>query len=114
VSRLSLLEASASVNPAWSKHRRQSPPFTRNAVSHRAHSSGSMRDRWELISEAIEYHWGRQIVGAQSESFIYLLRTGREHTAEMAEFILYVSRILHCLGHFIAQQPAIALPHVIK
>jgi len=114
VSRLSLLESSASVNPAWSKHRRQSPPFTRNAVSHRAHSSGSMRDRWEHLSEAIEYHWGRQIVGAQSESFICLLRTGREHTAEMAEFILYVSRILHCLGHFIAQQPAIALPHVIK
>jgi hypothetical protein len=114
VSRLSRLESSASVSPAWSKHRRQSPSFTRNAVSHRGQSSGSMRDSWEHISEAIEYHWGRQIVGAQSESFICLLRTGREHTAEMAEFILYVSRILHCLGHFIAQQPAIALPHVIK
>jgi hypothetical protein len=41
VSRLSLLESSASVSPAWSKHRRQSPLFTRNAVSHRGHSSSS-------------------------------------------------------------------------
>ena len=54
VSRLSLRESSASVSPAWSKHRRQSPSFTRNAVSHRGHSSDSMRDRWEHISEAIE------------------------------------------------------------
>jgi hypothetical protein len=40
-SRLSLLEASSSVSPVWSKHRRQSPLFTRSAVSHRGHSSGS-------------------------------------------------------------------------
>ena len=43
-----------------------------------------------------------------------LLRSGRERTAEVAEFILNVSRMLYCLGHFIAQQPAIALPQVIK
>src|SRR5437762_11488211 len=41
VSRLPLLESSSSVSPAWSKHIRQSPLFTRNAVSHRGHSSGS-------------------------------------------------------------------------
>src|SRR6266480_6938661 len=41
VSRLSLLDSSSSVSPAWSKHIRQSPLFTRNAVSHRGHSSGS-------------------------------------------------------------------------
>ena len=41
VSRLPLLESSSSVSPAWSKHRRQSPLFTRNAVSHRGQSSGS-------------------------------------------------------------------------
>ena len=41
VSRLSLPESPSSVSPAWSKHRRQSPLFTRNAVSHRGHSSGS-------------------------------------------------------------------------
>jgi hypothetical protein len=41
VSRLSLLESSSTVSPAWSKHRRQSPLFTRNAVSQRGHSSGS-------------------------------------------------------------------------
>jgi hypothetical protein len=40
-SRLSLPESSSSVSPAWSKHRRQSPLFTRNAVSHRGHSSSS-------------------------------------------------------------------------
>ena len=40
-SRLSLPESSSSVSPVWSKHRRQSPLFTRNAVSHRGHSSGS-------------------------------------------------------------------------
>jgi len=73
-----------------------------------------MRDRWEQISEAIEYHWARQIVGAQVNHLSGLLRTGRERTAEVAEFILNVSRILHRLGHFIAQQPTVALPHVIK
>ena len=73
-----------------------------------------MRDRWEQISEAIEYHWGRQIAGAQGNHLSGLLRTGRERTAEVAEFILNVSRILHCLSHFIAQQPAVALPHAIK
>jgi hypothetical protein len=62
-----------------------------------------MRDRWEQISEAIEYHWARQIVGAQVNHLSGLLRTGRERTAEVAEFILNVSRILHRLGHFIAQ-----------
>jgi hypothetical protein len=41
VSRLSLLEPSSSVSPVWSKHRRQSPLFTRNAVSHCGHWSGS-------------------------------------------------------------------------
>jgi hypothetical protein len=41
VSRLSLPEPPSSVSPVWSKHRRQSPLVTRNAVSHRGHSSGS-------------------------------------------------------------------------
>jgi len=63
-SRLSPLESSASVSPVWSKHRRQSPLFTRNAVSHRGHSSDSCMIAGQ-ISEAIVYHWGRQIVGAQ-------------------------------------------------
>ena len=40
VSRLPLLESSSSVSPARSKHRRQSPLFTLNAVSHRGQSSG--------------------------------------------------------------------------
>ena len=40
-SRLSLPESPSSASPAWSKHRRQSPLFTRNAVPHRGHSSGS-------------------------------------------------------------------------
>lgn len=113
VSRLPLKESSSSVSPAWSKHRRQSPLFRRNAVSHRGHSSDSCVIAGQ-ISEAIVSHSGGQIVGAHGKSFTGLLRTGREHTAEVAEFILNVSRILHCPGHFIAQQPAIALAHVIK
>ena len=72
VSRLPLLESSSSVSPAWSKHRRQSPLFTRNAVSHRGQSSGSCViagsesvEPWSIIGE-------RQIVGAQGKSFIWL------------------------------------------
>ena len=114
-SRLSLPESPSSVSPAWSKHRRQSPLFTRNAVSHRGHSSDSCVIAGQ-ISEAIVYHWGRQIASQERRvnRLSGLLRTGGQRTAEMAEFILNVRGILHCLGHFIAQQPAIALPHVIK
>ena len=74
-----------------------------------------VRDRWEHIGEAIEYHWGRQIVAARGVTLLYgLLGTGSQRSAEVLEFIVNVSRILHCLGHFIAQQPAVALPHAIK
>jgi hypothetical protein len=73
-----------------------------------------MPNRWEQISEGIECHWGRQIVGVRGNHLSCLLRTGRECTAEVAELILNVSRILHRLGHFIAQQPAVALPHVVE
>jgi len=57
VLRLSLLESSASVSPIWSKHRRQSPLFTRNAMSHRGHSSDSCVMAGQ-ISEAIVSHCG--------------------------------------------------------
>jgi hypothetical protein len=39
-SRVSLPESSSSVSPAWSKHRRQSPQLTRNALSQCGHSFG--------------------------------------------------------------------------
>jgi hypothetical protein len=45
-SRFSLPQSSTSVSPAWSKHRRQSPVFTRNAVPHCGHSSGSWVIAW--------------------------------------------------------------------
>jgi len=34
--------------------------------------------------------------------------------AEMAKFVLNVGGILHCMGHFVAQQPAVAPSHVTK
>ena len=73
-----------------------------------------MRDRWEQISKGRDYHWEGKSLKLRVNQLSGLLRTGRERTAEVAEFILNVSRILYCLGHFIAQQPAVALPHVIK
>ena len=113
-SKLSLPESSSSVSPFWSKHRRQSPLFTRNAVSHRGHSSRSCLLAGSRSVKALSV-----IVEGKSQErrlmdLSGLLRTGRERTAEVAEFILYVRRILHCLGHFIAQQPAEALPYAIK
>jgi hypothetical protein len=70
-SRLSLPESPSSVSPAWSKHRRQSPLFTRNAVSHRGHSSDSCVIAGQ-ISEAIVYHWGRQIASQERRVNRYL------------------------------------------
>ena len=74
------------------------------------------RARGERIGEAVETHLREaQIVGARwCESRCGMLRTGSERTAEVAEFVLSVSRILHCLSHFIAQEPTVALPHAVK
>ena len=73
-----------------------------------------MCDHWEHITEAIEYHWKLNRKSAGLMDLSGLLRIGRERTAKVADFILNVGRILYCLGHFIAQQPAVALPHAIK
>jgi len=113
-SRLSLPESSSSVSPAWSKHRRQSPLFTRNAVSHRGHSSASCVIGGSRSVKAETITGEGKSLKRTVNQLSGLLRTSREHTAEVAEFILNVSAILHCLGHFIAQQPAVALPHVVK
>jgi hypothetical protein len=73
-------------------------------------------DRGERISEAVKIHLSEsQIAGARlCESLSGLLRTSSERTAKMAKFVLNIGGILHCVGHFIAQQPAVALPHAIK
>jgi hypothetical protein len=87
--------------------------YTQRRVAPRA-LARLVRDRWEQIGEAIEYHWGRQIVAVRRNLLSGVLGTSSQRSAEVVEFIVNVSRILHCLGNFIAQQPAVALPHAIK
>jgi hypothetical protein len=72
MSRLPLLESSSSVSPARRKHRRQMSLFTRNAVSHRGHSSDSCVIAGQ-ISEVIVSHSGRRIVAVEGKSFIWLV-----------------------------------------
>src|SRR5258707_14691492 len=56
--------------------------YTQRGVTPRA-LGRLLRDRWEQIGEAMEYHWRRQIVAARGNLLSGLLGTGRQRTAEV-------------------------------